>query len=89
MLSESDNQTRNLVMQKIKFEQMKRSKLREFMRKAKDDILDKREKDDDEDEDIRNESLEQKQKRQNEERQMAVNDYKKDYLKYFESKVKK
>ena len=37
---------------------MKRSKLREFMRKAKDDILDKREKDDDEDEDIRNESLE-------------------------------
>jgi hypothetical protein len=42
MLSESDNQTRNVVMQKIKFEQMKRSKLRNFMRKAKEDIIEKR-----------------------------------------------
>lgn len=42
MLSAKTNDIRNEIMQKFKYEQIKRRNLREFIRKAKDEIMTKR-----------------------------------------------
>jgi|TARA_B110000285_G_C15081146_1_gene593586 hypothetical protein len=39
MISREDNEIRNNVMRKVKFEQIKRQKLRNFMREAKEKVL--------------------------------------------------
>ena len=42
MISSEDNETRNTIMRKVKFEQIKRQKLRNFMREAKKTVLNQR-----------------------------------------------
>jgi hypothetical protein len=42
MISREDNEIRNNVMRKVKFEQIKRQKLRNFMREAKEKVLNQR-----------------------------------------------
>ena len=39
MISKQDNEIRNNVMRKVKFEQIKRQKLRNFMREAKANVI--------------------------------------------------
>ena len=42
MIAKEDNDTRNNIMRKVKFEQIKRKTLRNFMREAKKNVLNQR-----------------------------------------------
>ena len=75
MIDDKSNMVRNEVMQKIKFEQLKKRSLHDFIRKQKEAIIQQRQ-----DEDSDQVQVDGKQLRA---------EFKKDFLKYFERKLTK
>ena len=71
-MSEEDNNLRNQIMTKFKYKQLKRSKLREFMRKAREDII--------LDRDLEEQETSVTQRISDNE---MVNSFKADYMKFF------